>query len=154
MELAFDDQPALRLPTFMLSVMLARREGGFVMAPKARLDDCWANYVHSGAVSRWEFVRLLLRVALLKGPPAHHPKVRQAPCRHVRLHSSAPLIVHADGEFFCQPEHNIRELAIDILPAALRVRTDLLHEAIGRLWQEPRLIRLIRSFLAAPGLAI
>jgi diacylglycerol kinase family enzyme len=148
MELAFDDQPPLRLPIFMLSVMLARREGGFVMAPKARLDDGWLDYVHSGAVSRWEFLRLLLRVAILKGPPAEHSKVRQGRCRQVRVHSCAPLIVHVDGEFFCLPGDNFRELAIDIVPAGLRVRTDLLHEAIGRLQRKPG---LFRSFFDAAG---
>ena len=121
MELAFDDQTALRLPTFMFSVLVGRREGGFVMAPEARLDDGWLDYVHSGTLSRWEVVRLLPCVAFW-GPPATHPKVRLGRCRQVRLRSATPLIVHADGEFFCRPEDSVRELEIDIMRAALRVR--------------------------------
>ena len=124
MELAFDDQPAVCLPTLMLSVLVARREGGFVMAPDARLDDGWLDYVHSGALSRLEVLRFLPRLAL-KGPPSGNPKVRLGRCRRVGLRSTAPLIVHVDGEFFCRPEDNFRELEIDILPAALRVRTTL-----------------------------
>jgi diacylglycerol kinase family enzyme len=124
MELAFDDQPPVRLPTLMLSVLVARREGGFVMAPEARLDDGWLDYVHSGALSRLEVLRFLPRLAL-SGPPSDHPKVRLGRCRRVRLRSSAPLIVHVDGEFFCRPEDRIQDLDIEILPAALRVRTRL-----------------------------
>ncbi|HMF16359.1 MAG TPA: hypothetical protein VKE98_04090, partial [Gemmataceae bacterium] len=75
---------------------------------------------------RWEVVRLLPRVAFW-GPPAAHPKVRLGRCRQVRLRSITPLIVHVDGEFFCRPEDNMRDLDIDILPAALRVRTSLLQ---------------------------
>ena len=95
------------------------------MAPEARLDDGWLDYIHSGALSRWEIVRLLPRVAIC-GPPTNNPKIRLGRCRRVRLHSAAPLIVHVDGEFFCRPEDNLRDLEIDILPAALRVRTTLL----------------------------
>ena len=91
------------------------------MAPEARLDDGWLDYVHSGTLSRWEVVRLLPRVAFW-GPPSAHPKVRQGRCRQVRLRSATPLIVHADGEFFCRPEDSVRELEIDIMRAALRVR--------------------------------
>jgi diacylglycerol kinase family enzyme len=124
MELVIDDQTALRLPTFMFSVLVGRREGGFVMAPEARLDDGWLDYVHCGSLSRWEVVCLLPRVAFW-GPPAHHHKVRLGQCREVRLHSSTPLIVHVDGEFFCWPEDKMRHLDIDILPGALRVWTSL-----------------------------
>jgi len=126
MELVIDEQTELRLPTFMFSVLVGRREGGFVMAPEARLDDGWLDYVHAGTLSRWEVVRLLPRVAFW-GPPAAHPKVRLGRCRQVRLRSITPLIVHVDGEFFCRPEDNMRDLDIDILPAALRVRTSLLQ---------------------------
>ena len=30
-------------------------------------------------------------------------------------------LAHADGEFFCLPEDGVRELTIEIVPAALRV---------------------------------
>src|SRR5262249_53703931 len=38
-ELTIDAEPPWSVPTLMLSVLLGRREGGFVMAPAARLDD-------------------------------------------------------------------------------------------------------------------
>lgn len=121
MEIAVDDQPAWRSPTLMLSVLIGRREGGFVMAPDARVDDGWLDYVHSGALSRCEVLRFLPRLALF-GPPHDHPKVRQGRARRLAVRSETPLAVHIDGEFFCQPDDDVRQLDIEILPGALTVR--------------------------------
>jgi len=120
MQIAFDEQPARAEATLMLSVLIGRREGGFVLAPHARLDDGWFDYVHSGALSRWEVLTLLPRLAL-SGPPSDHPKVRQGRCRRVHLRSEAPLTVHIDGEFFCKPEDCVKDIEIKLLPACLRV---------------------------------
>jgi len=124
MDLTIDGQDS-SLPTLMLSVLVGRREGGFVLAPHAELADGWMEYVHAGALSRLEVLQFLPRLALF-GPPAAHPKVRMGRCRSVRLRSQVPLTVHADGEFFCVPKDNIRELAVDIMPAALTVNLELL----------------------------
>jgi diacylglycerol kinase family enzyme len=125
MEFAFDKEPPWSAPTLMLSVLVAQREGGFVLAPHARLDDGKLDYVHSGALSRWEVLRFLPRLALA-GPPANHPKVRLGQCRQLRLRSESPLTVHIDGEFFSKPQDNIRSLEVRVLPRALRVRMGLL----------------------------
>jgi diacylglycerol kinase family enzyme len=125
MELAFDEQPGQTSPTLMLSVLVGRREGGFVLAPNARLDDGWFDFVHAGALSRWEVLNLLPRLAL-SGPPEHHPKVRQGRCRRVCVRSEAPLTVHIDGEFFCKPEDRVHDLDIEIMSGRLtveRIRT-------------------------------
>jgi diacylglycerol kinase family enzyme len=108
----------------MMSVLVGKREGGFVLAPKAEIDDGWFDYVHAGELSRFEVLRFLPRLALY-GPPDDYPKVRQGRCRHVRLTSEAPLLVHLDGEFFCLPDDNVRELEIDLLPGALQVESGL-----------------------------
>jgi diacylglycerol kinase family enzyme len=120
MELAIDDQPAWTAPTLMLSVLVGRREGGFVMAPKASIGDGWLDFVHAGNLSRWEVVKFLPRLAFA-GPPSSYPKVTQGRCRKVKLASETPLVVHIDGEFFCVPEDNIRTLEIEVVPAALRI---------------------------------
>jgi diacylglycerol kinase family enzyme len=124
MELTIDDELPWSAPTLMLSVLLGRREGGFVMAPDAKLDDGWLDFVHAGKLSRWEVLRFLPRLALA-GPPADYDRVRQGRCKRIRLRSERALLVHLDGEFFCRPEENIRELEIEILPGRLLVRTDL-----------------------------
>jgi diacylglycerol kinase family enzyme len=124
MTVAIDDEPAETRPTLMISVLLGRREGGFVLAPQARLDDGLFDYLHAGQMSRWEVLRYLPQLAS-SGPPANHPKVRMGHCRRLKLHSEVPLIVHIDGEFFARPEDRIHDLEITIRPHALRVHTEL-----------------------------
>lgn len=124
MTLRLDDQPSIVKPTLMMSVMIGKREGGFLMAPQASIDDGYFDYVHAGALTRWQVVRLLPRLALW-GVPASYPGVTQGRCRRIQLKSVKPLTVHADGEFFCQPDDNIREIDVEILPNRLRVFTEI-----------------------------
>jgi YegS/Rv2252/BmrU family lipid kinase len=107
-------------PTLMVSVGLGQREGGFVLAPQAELDDGWFEFLHAGDLSRWEVLRFLPRLATA-GPPTDHPKVRIARCREIAISSGGPLTIHIDGEFFCRPEDGVRSVYIKILPGALRV---------------------------------
>ncbi len=120
MTLCIDDAPPWQTPTLLFSALVGRREGGFVLAPRAQVDDGWLDYVHAADLSRAEVLRLLVRIAVF-GPPADYPRVRQGRCRRVALVSQAPLIVHTDGEFFCLPADGVRELEIELLPQALTV---------------------------------
>ncbi len=122
MTLHIDDAPAWQSPTLLLSVLVGRREGGFVLAPCAEIDDGWLDYVHAADLSRWQVFQFLPRLALF-GPPTAYPKIRQGRCRHVRVESEAPLLVHTDGEFFCLSSDGVRELEIDVLPKALTVES-------------------------------
>lgn len=122
--LAIDNQSPTQTPSLMLSVLVGKREGSFVMAPRASLSDGWLDYVHCGDLSRFEVLRFLPRLALW-GPPEQHPKLRQGRCKRIALSSDKPLIVHLDGEFFCQPHDRIHELEIDVKPGALRVDPSL-----------------------------
>jgi diacylglycerol kinase family enzyme len=116
------DGKGRRVPTLLLSVAIAHREGGFMLAPNARLDDGLFDYLHVGDLSRWEVLRFLPRVATA-GPPTDYPKVRIGRCREMAVQSDAPLVVHIDGEFFCRPENDVRAIQIGILPGALGVQT-------------------------------
>lgn len=120
MEVTIDDQATTDLRTLMLSVLVGRREGGFVLAPAAKLSDGWLDYVHAGNLSRFDVLKFLPRLALT-GPPRDYPKVTQGRCRKLQLTSEAPLVVHVDGEFFCLPEDGIRSLEIEVVPAALKI---------------------------------
>jgi diacylglycerol kinase (ATP) len=120
MTIQLDGEPAWTVPTLLFSALIGKREGGFVIAPKAEVDDGWFDFVHAGNLSRWEIVRFLPRLALF-GPPQEYPKLRQGRCRRVTLRSESPLILHTDGELFCVPGDGIREVAIEILPGALAV---------------------------------
>ncbi len=119
-EFRLDDQPLWRTPTLMLAVLLGQREGGFVMAPDAKLDDGLFDFVHAGNLSRWEVLTLLPRLALF-GPPRDRVGIRQGQCRSLRIASDAPVNVHVDGEFLCTTEDGMRSFEIDLLPAALAV---------------------------------
>ncbi|MCI0685414.1 MAG: hypothetical protein L0Y71_25215 [Gemmataceae bacterium] len=120
MRIALDDSAPWDAATLMFSVLLGKREGGFVLAPQAELDDGWFDYVHAGRLSRWQVLTFLPRVALV-GLPAKDTRIRQGRCRRVRLSSDRPLLVHLDGEFFCTPADQVRELDIELLPKALQV---------------------------------
>jgi diacylglycerol kinase (ATP) len=120
MTLHIDDAPPWQSPTLLLSVLIGQREGGFVLAPHAEVDDGWFDYVHAADLSRWEVLQFLPRIALF-GPPADYPKVRQGRARRIRVQSEAPLMMHTDGEFFCLPRDGVRDLEIDLLPGALTI---------------------------------
>jgi diacylglycerol kinase (ATP) len=120
MTLFIDDEPAWSVPTLLFSVLAGKREGGFVFAPNAQVDDGWLDFVHAADLSRWEVLQFIPRLAMF-GPPRGYPKIRQGRCQRVRLHSETPLIVHTDGEFFCLPEDEVRDLEIEIVPRAIRV---------------------------------
>jgi len=120
MTLKIDDEPAWTVPTLLFTTLIGKREGGFVLAPKAEVDDGLLDFVHAADLSRWEILKFLPRLAVF-GPPEQYPKIRQGRCRRVQLRSETPLIAHTDGEFFCLPSEGICEVAIEIMPAALSV---------------------------------
>ena len=120
MTLHIDDEPAWSTPTLLFATLVGKREGGFVMAPKAEVDDGLLDIVHAADLSRWEILQFLPRLALC-GPPETYPKIRQGRCRRVVVQSESPLVIHTDGEFFCLPGDGVREVEIEVAPAALRV---------------------------------
>jgi diacylglycerol kinase (ATP) len=122
MAITMDEGLETTRQTLMLSVLIGRREGGFVLAPDARLDDGLFDYVHAGNLSRLEILQLLPRLALF-GTPKNHREVQMGRCRRIKVRSPSPLAVHVDGELFARPEDNVRELEITIRPRALRVQT-------------------------------
>jgi diacylglycerol kinase (ATP) len=107
-------------PTLALTINLGTREGGFLITPRAKLDDGQFDFVQAGPISRWKALSLLPKLA--KGTlPVDHPLIRQGQCRLVRIFSNEPLRVHVDGEFFCQPEDGFREMTVELLPRELTV---------------------------------
>lgn len=119
--LTFDDRPPVTQPTLMLSVLVGQREGSFLMAPRARLNDGLFDYVQAGQLSRWEVLRLLPRIALF-GAPSSYPQVAIGQCQRVCVSTGHSLLVHVDGEFFCQPADRVCALEIDLLPRRLPLR--------------------------------
>ncbi len=112
------------VPTLGLTVALARREGAFLLAPHALLDDGLFDYIHAGRLRRWELLRFVPRMIAGRLPIAH-PELRFGRCREVRVQADTAVAVHADGELFSRPEDDVRTVEIRLLPAALRVLTTL-----------------------------
>lgn len=119
--LRWDDGPVEREPTLLLSLLVGRREGSFVLAPDAQLADGRFDRVHALGLTRWDVLRLLPRLAL-HGPPAAHPKIRTGRCAKLEVESPVPLAMHADGEIVARPEDGVRRVEAEMLPRRLRVR--------------------------------
>ncbi len=119
MTVQLDKEPPCHGPTLALSAALGRREGNFVVAPDALLDDGAFDFVHAGALRRRSLLGFL--PGLVTGNLPSHPAVKRGRCRSIRVQSQTPLIVHVDGEFFCLPGDGVHELEVDLLPGALRV---------------------------------
>jgi diacylglycerol kinase family enzyme len=111
-------------PTLMISVLIGRREGGFVMAPDSRLDDGWFDYLRAGSLTRWEVLRLIPRLSSA-GPPRGHPKLSFRRGRQLLVESQQGLAIHADGEVLCRPEDRVRRVEVELIPRRLRVRLGL-----------------------------
>ncbi len=119
-----DGEPLPTGPTLMISVMLGCREGGFMMAPEARLDDGWFDCVHAGRLTRWEALRLIPSLSTT-GPPRSHPKLSFHRCQRLKIESQQALAIHADGEMLCRPEDQVRRVEVELRPRCLPVRLAL-----------------------------
>ncbi len=120
MTIGIDDRQQ-QTPTLALSVALGRREGNFVIAPEAVLDDGLFDYLHVGPLRRRDLPYLLSRLFGGRGLPHDYPNVWLGRCRQVRIQAQPPLVVHTDGELFCVPADGIRDLEINLLPKKLQV---------------------------------
>ena len=119
-----DGEPFGTGPTLMISVLLGRREGGFLMAPEARLDDGWFDCVHAGRLTRWEALRLIPSLSTA-GPPRGHPKLGFHRCRRMLIESQQALAIHTDGEMLCRPDDQVRRVEVELIPRRLLVRLGL-----------------------------
>jgi diacylglycerol kinase family enzyme len=106
--------------TLAFTVNLGRREGGFLVTPRAVLGDGWFDYVHAGRLSRFEALRMLPRLAT-GTLPDDHPLIRQGRCRAVSISSDLTMRIHTDGEFFCLPEDGVHDVQVSLLAGALPV---------------------------------
>jgi diacylglycerol kinase (ATP) len=119
MTVQLDDAEARTVPTLALSLALGRREGNFVVAPNARLDDGLFDYVHAGPLRRRDLLKFV--PGMVSGKLRSHPAVWMGNCRRVRVRSESALTVHVDGEFFCLPGQDVRAIEVELLPGRLQV---------------------------------
>jgi diacylglycerol kinase family enzyme len=119
MSIRLDDEPERVGPTLALSLALGRREGNFVVAPEALLDDGLFDHVLAGKLTRWGLLGFV--PGLVTGKLPTSSEVRRGRCRSATVRSETPLVVHVDGEFFSLPGDDLHELEVVLLPGALRV---------------------------------
>jgi diacylglycerol kinase (ATP) len=113
------DQETWDLCTLMLALGNGPREGGgFIVTPDAKYDDGILNYVTIRKISRLMMLRLVPEV--MKGTHGRFKQVRMGICRKMTVTSKQPLYVHCDGEVYAGFGTDIRKLAIEILPNAIR----------------------------------
>lgn len=112
-----DDAPAFEFTTAMTAVMNGTTFGGsFRVCPQARPDDGLLDVLLAGPVGRREILQLVPKI--LRGAHEGDRRLRMVRARRLRIESSEPLLVEADGEIAFQ---EARRLEIDLLPAALTV---------------------------------
>jgi diacylglycerol kinase family enzyme len=112
------DETTRQGPTLAFTVAIGRREGNFVLAPDAQVDDGLFDYLLVGPLSRWRLIRYI--PGMITGHlPTDDPLVATGRCQSVEVASETPLTAHADGEFICLPEDKVHRLEVRILPGAL-----------------------------------
>jgi YegS/Rv2252/BmrU family lipid kinase len=114
------DKTAWDEHSLMLVVCNGPREGGgFLVAPEAKPDDGIFHYASIGDIGRLMMFRLVPEV--MKGTHGRFKCVRMGDCHKMTLKSEKPLFIHLDGEIFTGFDSNVKQLAIEILPGALKV---------------------------------
>jgi YegS/Rv2252/BmrU family lipid kinase len=107
--------------TMMLILCNGPREGGgFRVAPDAVPDDGLLNYTTVRSVSRPMMLRLVPEV--MNGTHGRFEQIRMGTFRRLKLRADAPLRIHIDGEIFAGFGSDVRQLDVEILPAALMVQ--------------------------------
>ncbi len=91
--------------------------GGFMLTPRAKMDDGWFDICLIKAVPRWKVMTLLPRV--MGGGHINHPDVIMAKAKKVIIDcDQVELLAHLEGEF---ADLNRHHLEIDLIPRCLRV---------------------------------
>lgn len=96
-----------------------REGGGFLIAPGAKNDDGKLEYVIVNKVSRATMFRLVPE--FMNGTHPRFKQIRMGSFKQLSLVSDLPLYIHADGEIFTSFGSNLKKIAIEILPQALKV---------------------------------
>jgi diacylglycerol kinase (ATP) len=109
-----------RCPTLALSSSLGKREGNFLLAPQAKLDDGFFDYLQAGPIRWWEVLRYLPGMIFGK-LPTDHPSLWLGRCRRMAIRAESPVFVHLDGELFSLPADQELNFQIDLLPCRLEI---------------------------------
>jgi YegS/Rv2252/BmrU family lipid kinase len=113
------DQETWEMSSLMLTLGNGPREGGgFLVTPEAKFDDGLLHYATIRKISRLMMFRLIPEV--MNGTHGRFKPVRMGTCRKMNVACDQPLYVHCDGEIYAGFGTDIRQLAIEIIPNAIR----------------------------------
>lgn len=96
-----------------------REGGGFLIAPAANINDGILHFAMIQNVSRLMMFRIVPEV--MKGTHGRFKQVKMGTCKKFTLTADRPLYIHADGEIFSGPGRDVRSVAFEILPNALKI---------------------------------
>ena len=96
-----------------------REGGGFLTNPDAKNDDGIFNYFMSDHISRPMMFRLLPEI--MKGRQERYPFVTFGKCTKLHLEADRAVPIHLDGELWAPYEADVRELTIEMHPAAINL---------------------------------
>jgi YegS/Rv2252/BmrU family lipid kinase len=113
------DQETWEMSSLMLTLGNGPREGGgFLVTPEAKFDDGLLHYATIRKISRLMMFRLIPEV--MNGTHGRFKPVKMGTCRRMTVACDQPLYVHCDGEIYAGFGTDIRQLAIEIIPNAIR----------------------------------
>ncbi len=108
--------------TMMLVACNGPREGGgFAVAPGASITDGFLDYASVCRVSRLMMLRLIPEV--MNGTHGRFKQVRLGQFQKLHIQSDRPLNIHADGEVIYGFGTNVRDVRIEVVPAAIKIAT-------------------------------
>lgn len=97
-----------------------REGGGFMLSPDSKMTDGILEYLTVRKVSRLMMFRLVPE--FMNGTHRRFTKqISMGTCRKLSMTSDRPLYVHADGEVFTSFGSNLRKVAFEVLPGAIKV---------------------------------
>ncbi len=96
-----------------------REGGGFAISPQAKPDDGWLQYTGVDRVSRLMMLRLLPE--FIRGTHERFKPVCTGQFKTMELESDRPLYIHTDGEIFAGFGVDVRQLSVEVEPAALEI---------------------------------
>lgn len=114
------DGQTLDKKLLLLIVSNGRHEGGgFKIAPTAKLDDGWLNYVRVRQISRLQM--LLTLPYFLRGTQDKLDYVESGHLKKLQITTDLPMQIHADGEIIAGFDSKITSLKIEVIPTAINI---------------------------------
>ncbi|HUE99628.1 MAG TPA: diacylglycerol kinase family protein [Anaerolineales bacterium] len=119
MQIETDDQKWEQSNLLLTMCNGPREGGGFMMAPEAKIDDGILHYAMIKSVSRPMMFRLIPEV--MNGTHGRFKQVTMGSCKTMSISANRPMYIHADGEIYAGFGTDIRKVAFEVLPNALKV---------------------------------